>query len=57
MKCKTCSGEGTIMVKGLPGDAWPEDCPECKDYDPTPWCSYGHKTAKECDCGPIAENE
>lgn len=27
------------------------------DYDPSPWCSYGHKTEKECDCGPIAEND
>lgn len=25
--------------------------------DPTPWCSYGHKTESACDCGPIAENE
>lgn len=25
--------------------------------DPTPWCSYGHRTQAECDCGPIAENE
>lgn len=28
-----------------------------RDDDPTPWCSYGHKTQKECDCGPIAEND
>lgn len=25
--------------------------------DPSPWCSYGHKTEASCDCGPIAENE
>ncbi len=27
------------------------------ERDPSPWCSYGHKTAKECDCGPIAAND
>jgi hypothetical protein len=27
------------------------------EEDPTPWCSYGHKTASDCDCGPIAEND
>lgn len=26
------------------------------DYDPTPWCSYGHRTEASCDCGDIAEN-
>jgi hypothetical protein len=31
--------------------------PDCADYDPTPWCSYGHKTEADCDCGPIADNE
>lgn len=28
-----------------------------EDEDQTPWCSYGHKTKAECDCGPIAEND
>ena len=27
------------------------------NYDPTPYCSYGHKSAATCDCGPIADNE
>lgn len=27
------------------------------NYDPTPYCSYGHKTKASCDCGPIAANE
>jgi hypothetical protein len=27
------------------------------DRDPTPWCSYGHRTRAQCDCGPIADNE
>lgn len=27
------------------------------DFDPTPWCSYGHRTEADCDCGPIADNE
>jgi hypothetical protein len=27
------------------------------NYDPTPYCSYGHKIAATCDCGPIADNE
>ncbi|MDB4893164.1 MAG: hypothetical protein JWL61_5019 [Gemmatimonadetes bacterium] len=26
-------------------------------YDPSPWCSYGHMSRKECDCGPIARND
>jgi len=30
---------------------------QCQDEDPTPWCPYGHKTAKDCDCGPIADND
>ena len=32
---------------------------ECADddRDPTPHCSYGHRTAAQCDCGDIAENE
>lgn len=25
--------------------------------DPTPYCSYGHQTKGQCDCGPIAANE
>jgi len=28
-----------------------------EDADPTPYCSYGHKTKASCDCGPIASNE
>lgn len=36
----------------------PTDKQERKaDYDPTPWCSYGHMRKADCDCGPIAENE
>jgi hypothetical protein len=27
------------------------------NYDPTPYCSHGHRDAKSCDCGPIAANE
>lgn len=26
-------------------------------FDPAPYCSYGHRSAATCDCGPIAENE
>jgi hypothetical protein len=32
-------------------------CPNHPDYDPTPYCSGGHRTVKECDCGPIADND
>jgi hypothetical protein len=39
-------------------------CPGCDsenrqrpDYDPTPWCSYGHRSKADCDCGPIADND
>lgn len=27
------------------------------ESDPARYCSYGHKTKAQCDCGPIAENE
>jgi hypothetical protein len=27
------------------------------NYDPTPYCSYGHRTKAACDCGPIAAND
>ena len=31
---------------------------EDEDFDPTPYChGCGAMTAKECDCGPYAENE
>jgi hypothetical protein len=30
---------------------------EIDNYDPTPYCSYGHRSAASCDCGPIASNE
>lgn len=26
-------------------------------YDPTPYCSAGHRTKAQCDCGQIADNE
>jgi len=32
-------------------------CPEHPDYDPTPWCPYGHRTKEQCDCGPLADND
>lgn len=25
--------------------------------DGAPYCSYGHRTKAQCDCGPIAANE
>lgn len=28
------------------------------DTDPSPWCSHcGARTRKQCDCGPILEND
>lgn len=27
------------------------------NFDPAPYCSYGHRSKATCDCGPIAENE
>jgi hypothetical protein len=35
-----------------------EECLKCIDvYDPTPWCAgCGAMKRKDCDCGPIAEN-
>ncbi len=32
-------------------------CPANPEYDPTPYCSYGHRSKAQCDCLPIAENE
>jgi hypothetical protein len=31
-------------------------CDECQ-RDPAPYCSFGHKTKAQCDCGDIADNE
>jgi hypothetical protein len=31
-------------------------CDGCQ-RDPAPYCSYGHRTKAQCDCGDIAENE
>lgn len=28
-----------------------------QEFDGAPYCSYGHKTKAQCDCGPIANNE
>lgn len=29
-----------------------------RENDPTPWCNYcGARTKKECDCGPLADND
>lgn len=30
---------------------------ERDNYDPTPYCSQGHRNAATCDCAPIADNE
>lgn len=27
------------------------------NYDPTPYCNGGHRGPKDCDCGPIADND
>jgi len=29
VKCGECDGRGDVMVKGLPGDSWPETCRHC----------------------------
>lgn len=29
----------------------------CVQHDPSPYCSFGHKTKASCDCEPIADNE
>lgn len=42
-KCPDCDGRGDVMVRGLPGDAWPEVCRRCdgagKLKAPT-WAGY-----------------
>jgi hypothetical protein len=38
----------------------PEHDARCRlspDYDPTPWCPYGHRGPEDCDCGPLARND
>ena len=35
------------------GERWADEV----DDDPAPYCSYGHATKAQCDCGPIADNE
>jgi hypothetical protein len=45
----------TVRRKAL--EALEELEPEADDYDPSPYCSYGHMTKASCDCGPIARNE
>jgi len=39
------------------GEVHGTKCPFHPDFDPTPYCSYGHMTKVQCDCGPIAEND
>lgn len=36
-----------------------DDCDKLQDEesDPAPYCSYGHRTKEQCDCGPIADND
>lgn len=31
--------------------------PEAFEVDGAPYCSYGHKTKADCNCGPIAAND
>jgi hypothetical protein len=31
-------------------------CDDCQ-RDPAPYCSFGHRTKAQCDCGDIADNE
>jgi hypothetical protein len=42
------------------GEDWAEICrleADIENYDPSPWCQYcGAKRERDCDCGPIAEN-
>lgn len=48
-----------LARKYAPVDAYePDDVSdESEPEDPTPYCSYGHRTQAQCDCGPIADNE
>jgi hypothetical protein len=58
--CGTPSGSLALSTSLKMVDC--EDCLEAHrrsdpNYDPSPYCSYGHMTKAQCDCGPIAENE
>lgn len=51
--CKLCRDEFPSSL-GLAE----HDCPAREDYDPTPYClACGAKRAKDCKCGPIADND
>lgn len=54
--CSHCGAEWTEKSDMHNGGCCVEDEKSDPDYDPTPYCSY-HGSKKNCDCGPIAENE
>lgn len=51
----TANSEALAKVIQGAIDEWIESAED--NYDPTSYCSYGHKTKASCDCGPIASNE
>ena len=48
-----CDGLARVIQQAV--EDWIETARD--NYDPTPYCSAGHKDAAHCDCGPIANNE
>lgn len=55
--CSHCGAHWTEKSDTFNGGCCADDEKNDPDYDPTPYCSYGHATKAQCDCGPIAENE
>jgi hypothetical protein len=40
------------------GEVHDQNCSLHEDYDPTPYCgACGARRAKDCHCGPLAEND
>jgi hypothetical protein len=57
-----CNAPGCTKFVDEELDPYCELCPEHlaaheADYDPTPWCSYGHMRKSDCDCGELARND
>ena len=66
-KCTSCDQFVEKLRTPIDYDG-PDFCPECRDVDtleevegdcdPTPWCHIcGSMTKKNCNCGPVADND
>lgn len=51
------NAERVVMIGGLVKAEQVTYGDDDEQDDPSPYCSYGHRTQASCDCGPIASNE